>query len=249
MTKRLEGKVALVTGAGSGIGEATAVRLAADGAAVSCWDVNEDAVVGVAARINEAGGKAIACAVDVSQSDQVTAAAERTIAELGGLHCVVNNAGITRDKSAKGMTEAQWDAVINVNLKGTFLVCQAAIRHMSGQGYGRISNTASVAVEGNFGQANYAASKAGVVGLTKTLAIEGAKAGITVNAVAPGATDTPMFANVPDEIKTMIVKSIPLRRMASPAEIASVHAFLCSDDAAYVTGQLIFADGGATLGT
>ncbi len=245
---RLENKVAIVTGAARGIGQATAERFAREGAAVSVWDVNGDAVESVAAGIREGGGKSIACSVDVSNGEQVRAAVARTVAELGGLHCVVNNAGITRDKSFKKMTEEQWDLVISVNLKGTFLVCQAAMLHMLEHGGGRISNTASVAVNGNFGQANYSASKAGIVGLTRTLAIEGAKAGITVNAVAPGATDTPMFDAVPDEIKAAICKSIPLRRMADSDEIAAVHAFLCSDDASYVTGQLLYADGGATLG-
>jgi 3-oxoacyl-[acyl-carrier protein] reductase len=242
------GKVAIVTGAGRGIGEATAQRLAADGAAVSVWDVNAEAAEAVAGAIREAGGNAIACAVDVSNKEQVDAAVAKTVEELGGLHILVNNAGITRDKSAKKLGEAEWDLVLAVNLKGTFLVCQAAMNVMLESGYGRIVNTASVAVDGNFGQANYSASKAGVVGLTRTLALECAKAGITVNCVAPGATDTPMFDAVPDEIKQAICKSIPLRRMAEPAEVASVHAFLTSDDASYVTGQLVYVDGGATLG-
>ncbi len=244
----LKDKVALVTGAGQGIGAATAVRFAQEGAAVAVCDVNEESAGNVADEINASGGKAIAIGMDVSNGEQVRAGVQRTISELGGLHCVVNNAGITRDKSAKKMSEEAWDLVLAVNLKGTFLVCQAAILHMLEQGYGRISNTASVSVDGNFGQANYSASKAGVVGLTRTLALECAKAGITVNAVAPGATDTPMFAEVPEEIKAAITKSIPLRRMAKPSEIAAVHAFLCSDDASYVTGQLLYADGGATLG-
>jgi len=242
------GKVAIVTGAGRGIGEATARRFAADGCSVSVWDVNAEAAEAVAGAIRESGGKAIACAVDVSSKDQVDAAVARTVEELGGLHFVVNNAGITRDKSAKKLSEADWDLVLAVNLKGTFLVCQAAINVMLENGYGRIVNTASVAVTGNFGQANYSASKAGIVGLTRTLALECAKGGITVNCVAPGATDTPMFDAVPEEIKQAICKSIPLRRMAEPSEVAAVHAFLCSDDASYVTGQLLFVDGGATLG-
>ncbi len=245
---RLSGKVAIVTGAARGIGEATALRLAEDGAAVSVWDVNADAAESVAARIREKGGKAIACGVDVSQKAQVDGAVARTVAELGGLHLVVNNAGITRDKSARKLGEDAWDLVLAVNLKGTFLVCQAAMNVLCEQGYGRIVNTASVAVTGNFGQANYSASKAGVVGLTRTLALECAKSGVTVNCVAPGATDTPMFDAVPDEVKQGICKSIPLRRMAEPREVAAVHAFLCSDDASYVTGQVLFVDGGATLG-
>lgn len=245
---RFSNKVALVTGAGSGIGAATAKRFASEGASVACLDVNEDGLRKVVEEIRGAGGKAMYAVCNVAKKADVDAAFAKTLAELGGLHCVVNNAGITRDKMARKMTEEDFDLVIGVNLKGTFLVCQAAINVMSDKKYGRIVNTASVAIRGNIGQPNYSASKAGIVGLTRTLALECARAGITVNCVAPGATDTAMFANVPEDIKAAIVKSIPLQRMAAPADIAAVHAFLCSDDAAYVTGQLIYVDGGVTLG-
>ena len=210
--------------------------------------MNEDGLRKVVEEIKAGGGRAIHAVCNVAKKSDVDAAVAKTVTELGGLHCVVNNAGITRDKMAKKMTEEDWDLVISVNLKGPFLVCQAAINVMSDKKYGRISNTASVAIRGNIGQPNYSASKAGIVGLTRTLALECARANITVNCVAPGATDTAMFANVPEDIKQAIVKSIPLQRMAAPADIAMVHAFLCSDEANYVTGQLIYVDGGATLG-
>jgi 3-oxoacyl-[acyl-carrier protein] reductase len=245
---RFANKVAVVTGAASGIGAATAKRLASEGAAVACLDVKEDGLAKVVEEINGSGGKAIAVACDVSKKADVDAAFAKTLAEFKAVHLVINNAGITKDRTARKLTEDAWDAVIGVNLKGTFLVCQAAINAMAGKNPGRIVNTASVAVRGNPGQPNYSASKAGVIGLTRTLALELAKDQITVNCVAPGATDTAMFAAVPQEIKDAIVNQIPLKRMARPEDIAAVHAFLCSDDASYVTGQTIFADGGVTLG-
>ncbi len=182
----------------------------------------------------------------------VAAALER----FGRLDILINNAGITRDALAvrvkdgqvKTMSEEQWDAVIDVNLKGTFLMSQAAAVPMIEKKFGRIVNTASVGALGNIGQANYSASKAGVIGLTKTLALEFARYGITVNAVAPGGVNTRMTAAIPDNIKGQLVERIPLRRMAEPEEIAGVHAFLAGPDASYITGQVIWVDGGLTLG-
>jgi 3-oxoacyl-[acyl-carrier protein] reductase len=149
---------------------------------------------------------------------------------------------------AARMTDEQWDAVLDVNLKGTFLCCQAAFATMREQNAGCIVNTASISAEGNIGQANYAASKAGVIGLTRTLALEWARYGIRVNCVAPGGTDTRMTAGIPEQIREQVLSRIPLKRFARPEEIAAVHAFLVSDDASYITGQVIFADGGVTVG-
>jgi 3-oxoacyl-[acyl-carrier protein] reductase len=170
------------------------------------------------------------------------------VASFGGLHVLINNAGMTRDGFAKKLGEDKWDQVMAVNLKGTFLMCQAAMPVMMEKNQGRIVNTASVAVLGNPGQANYSASKAGVIGLTRTLALELSRNQITVNCVAPGATDTAMFNGVPEEIKAKIVSTIPLKRMAQPSEVAALHAFLASDDAAYITGQVVFCDGGSSVG-
>ncbi len=246
---RFEGKVALVTGAGGGIGEATALRFAREGAAVAVNDVNGEAAEKVVAAIKEAGGKAISVVGTVTDKAAVDAMVERTVSELGGLYILVNNAGINRDSFVKKMSVENWDAVIDVNLKGTFLCAQsAAMAMIAGEKGGRILNTSSIGVVGNFGQANYSASKAGVIGLTRTLALELASKKITVNAVAPGGTETPMLLGVPEKVRDGFISKIPLRRFAQPDEIAATHAFLASDDAAYITGQTIFVDGGITLG-
>jgi len=167
---------------------------------------------------------------------------------FGRLDILINNAGINRDAMAAKMTEEQWDSVLSVNLKGTFFCAQAALPGMRERGWGRVVNTSSIGSLGNIGQANDAASKAGVIGLTKTLALEYAKYGMTVNAVAPGPVMTAMLAGVPDTIRERIIAQVPVGRIASPDEIASVHVFLASDEAAFITGQVIFADGGMSVG-
>lgn len=256
---RLEGKAAIVTGGASGIGRATVLKLAHEGAKVAILDVASQMELAnkVCGEVTAAGGSAIAVAANVASSAQVQAAVEATLKAFGRLDILVANAGITRDaftvrKSKEGeikkMSEEQWDAVLNVNLKGTWLCAQAAAVPMMDQKYGRMSLTASFAVNGNMGQANYVSSKAGVLGLTRTLAMEFARYGITVNCVAPGATKTPMTASIPEDLVKRLIAKVPLGRMAEPEEIANVHAFLVSDEASYVTGQCIFVDGGDTLG-
>src|SRR5712691_10184043 len=240
---RLDGRVALVTGAAQGIGEATARMMAAEGVRVACADVNVD---GVQALASELGGLALGGSV----SDAAAAAdwVKQIVDRLGQLDVLINNAGITRDAMSHKMTMDQWDAVLEVNLKGSFVCAQAAMMAMRERNTGAIVNTASVGAFGNIGQANYSASKAGIIGLTKTLALEGARYGIRVNAVAPGFVDTPMTAVIPDNIREQQIARIPLRRTAKPLDIARVHLFLVSDDSGYITGQTIVIDGGLTLG-
>jgi NAD(P)-dependent dehydrogenase (short-subunit alcohol dehydrogenase family) len=245
---RLEGKVALVTGAGNGIGEATARRLAREGAIVVANDVDVEQARAVVAALRKEGARAVAVAADVTRHADVEAMMRQVVSELGRIDVLINNAGINRDAMSHKMTEEQWDQVLSVNLKGTFLCAQAALTRMRERGWGRVVNTSSVGSLGNIGQANYAASKAGVIGLTRTLALEYAKYGITVNCVAPGPVMTRMLAGVPEAIREKIVARVPVGRIARPDEIAGVHAFLASDDAAYITGQVLFVDGGISVG-
>jgi NAD(P)-dependent dehydrogenase (short-subunit alcohol dehydrogenase family) len=245
---RLEGRVALITGAGSGIGEATARRFAREGAIVVVNDVDIELARPVVTELQKEGARALSVAADVTKRAEVEAMVHHVVAEFGRLDVLVNNAGINRDAMSHKMTEEQWDQVLTVNLKGTFLCAQAALTQMREHGWGRVINTSSVGSLGNIGQANYAASKAGVIGLTRTLALEYAKFGITVNCVAPGPVMTRMLASVPEAIREKIVARVPTGRIARPEEIAGVHAFLASEDAAYITGQVLFVDGGMSVG-
>ena len=245
---QLEGRVALVTGAGSGIGEATARRFAREGAIVVANDVDVELARSVVTALQKEGVRALAVGADVTKRADVEAMMNHVVEEFGRLDVLVNNAGINRDAMSHKMTEEQWDQVLSVNLKGTFLCAQGALTRMRERGWGRVINTSSIGSLGNIGQANYAASKAGVIGLTRTLALEYAKYGITVNCVAPGPVMTRMLASVPEAIREKIVARVPTGRIARPEEIAAVHAFLASEDAAYITGQVLFVDGGMSVG-
>lgn len=245
---RLKNKVALITGAGSGIGEATAILFAEEGAKVAVLDVNPEAAEDVASKIRASGGEAISISADVTRRADCESAVKTTLDKFGALHILINNAGINRDALVKKMTEEQWDSVIAVNLKGTFLMCQAAAVPMMQANYGRIVNTASIGALGNIGQANYSASKSGVIGLTNTLALELARYNIAVNCISPGATETQMTAGIPADIKKAIEAKIPLKRFAKPREIACLSLFLASNEASYITGQTVFVDGGISVG-
>ncbi len=253
---RLQDKVALITGAGAGIGRATALRFAKEGACVVASDMDEAGINETARLVAEAGGTAQVVTGSVTARADVQKMVDTALAAFGRLDILINNAGITKDGltvrvkdgEVKFMSDEQWDAVLNVNLKGTWLVAQMAAVPMIKQKYGRIVNTASVGARGNVGQANYSASKAGVIGLTKTLALEWARFNIAVNCVAPGGVKTRMTAAIPDNIMAQLIERIPLKRMADPDEIAAVHVFLASDEASYLTGQVLWADGGLTVG-
>ena len=238
-------KISIVTGASQGIGEAIANELAGEGAEVIIVDVVRDKAEEVARSINEGGGKASVFCLDVSDFAQVTEVTEEIIKKHGAVHHLVNNAGITRDNLLMRMKEDEWDAVLTVNLKGVFNLSRAIIRSMMGNRYGRIVNISSVVgVMGNAGQTNYSASKAGVIGFTKSLAREVASRGVTVNAVAPGYVATAMTDTLPENVKEMFLEIIPMKRFGTPEEVSRVVKFLLSEDAAYITGQVININGG-----
>jgi 3-oxoacyl-[acyl-carrier protein] reductase len=252
MTKRSEGRVALVTGGARGIGAATAERLAEDGAAIAIGDINGAAAAETAARIAAAYGvPAIGVAADVGVADQVQRMVEEIARRLGSLDILVNNAGVTRDNLVHKMTEEDWDTVATVHMKGAFLCSRAAQAEMVKRNWGRIVNLSSGSALGNRGQTNYSTAKAGLQGMARTLAIELGRFGITVNAVAPGFIDTEMtratairLGRDPEEFKAAAAKNIPVQRVGVPRDIANVIAFLASDDASFVNGQVIYVAGG-----
>ncbi|PJN40542.1 beta-ketoacyl-ACP reductase [Streptomyces sp. CB02959] len=246
-----EQRVAIVTGAARGIGAATAVRLAAEGRAVAVLDLDEATCKDTVEKITAAGGKALAVGCDVSDSDQVAAAVERVAAELGAPTVLVNNAGVLRDNLLFKMSDSDWDTVMNVHLRGAFLMSRACQKHMVDATFGRIVNLSSSSALGNRGQVNYSAAKAGLQGFTKTLAIELGKFGVTANAVAPGFIATDMTAATAErvgmdfeEFKTAAATQIPVQRVGNPDDIANAVAFFTGEAAGFVSGQVLYVAGG-----
>jgi len=242
----LEGKVAVITGAARGIGRAIAEALAAAGCKVVISDIQgaEEAAQEIQAR----GAETLGLSVDVTQAESVEQMLKSTLEHFGRLDILVNNAGITRDGLLMRMKEADWDLVLSVNLKGAFLCCKAACRALMKSPSGRIINIASIVGQiGNAGQANYSASKAGLIGLTKTLAKEFASRNVTVNAIAPGFIQTAMTDQMPEKAREQLLGSIPLGRMGQPDDVAAAVAFLASEEAAYITGHVLNVDGGLAM--
>jgi 3-oxoacyl-[acyl-carrier protein] reductase len=248
VTVDLTGQVALVTGASRGIGRAIALQLARCGASVAGVARTKEGLEATLAAIREAGGTAEGFAANVAETADVNRVVEEVEAAFGGkIQVLVNNAGITKDGLYLRMDDEAWDAVIDTNLKGTFLFCRAVGALMMRQRYGRIVNIASVSgIMGNPGQANYSASKAGVIGFTKTIARELASRGVTVNAVAPGFITTDMTDVLPEKVKVEVKERIPVRRLGNPEDIADLVAYLSSPSASFITGQIIAVDGGMT---
>jgi 3-oxoacyl-[acyl-carrier protein] reductase len=251
MARESQDRVAIVTGGARGIGAGISRRLAADGFAVAVLDMDAAGAEATAKSIEADGGRALGVAVDVADTESVTAAVDRVVAELGEPTVLVNNAGITRDNLLFKLKDDDWDAVMAVNLKGPFLLTRAVQKYMTTAKWGRIVNISSISALGNRGQANYAASKAGIQGFTKTLAIELGKFGVTVNAIGPGFVDTEMTRGIAertgipfDDIAGSYAKDIPVGRVGKPEDIAAVVSFFARDDASWVSGQVIYVAGG-----
>ncbi|MDO9457751.1 SDR family NAD(P)-dependent oxidoreductase [Nocardioides sp.] len=253
---RYDGRVAVITGSARGIGFGIATRLAEEGASIAVIDLDEAAAAEAAGKLPlTEGAKAVGIGADISDGEAVDAAIARVVAELGGIHVLVNNAGVTRDNLLFKMTELDWDLVMNVHLKGAFLMTKAAQTHFVEQKYGKILNLSSVSALGNRGQANYSAAKMGIQGFTRTLGIELGRYGINANAIAPGFIATEMTdataARVGvsvEDFRAAAAEANPVKRVGFPEDIAAAAAFLCSDEASYITGQTLYVDGGAKLG-
>lgn len=245
-------RVAIVTGAARGIGAAIARRLATDGMAVGVVDLDEQGSARTAKEIIEDGGRAIPLGADVADEKAAGTAVQQTVAELGPVTVLINSAGIIRDNLIFRMSASDWDSVMDVHLRGAFLMSRAAQTHMTQATWGRIVNISSTSALGNRGQANYAAAKAGLIGFTKTLALELGKFGVTANAIAPGFIETDMTQATAtrqgidyDDWKIAVARDIPIGRIGQPEDIAAVASFLCREEAGYVSGQVIFVNGGA----
>ncbi|QYJ04258.1 3-oxoacyl-ACP reductase FabG [Nocardioides panacisoli] len=252
---RFDGRVVVISGAARGIGFGTATKFAEEGASVAIVDLDEAAASEAAAKLPVTGdAKAIGVGADVADGASVDAAIERVVSELGGIHVLVNNAGITRDNLMFKMSEDDWDLVINVHLKGAFLMTKAAQKHFTEQKYGKVVNTSSISALGNRGQVNYSSAKMGLQGFTKTLGIELGPFGINVNAVAPGFIATEMTDATAarlkmdvEEFRQLNAEANPVKRVGFPEDIAAAVLFLASDEASYITGQTLYVDGGASL--
>lgn len=248
MSGRFAGRVAVVTGGAKGIGLAVTRAFIAGGASVVLSGRDEAAMEGVCAELKRGGGKALAIKVDVSREADARALSERTLQAFGKADILINNAGVTRDGLLVRMSDEDWNQVLDTNLKGAFHCIRAFARPMIKQRWGRIVNVSSViGLTGNAGQSNYAASKAGLLGLTKSVAKELASRDITVNAVAPGFIDTAMTQALGEKVREQMLAQVPLGRLGTPEEVANAVAFLCSEDAAYITGQVLTVDGGMVM--
>lgn len=245
---RLKDQVVIITGGADGIGKASSIRFANEGATSVIWDLNEEKGLALVKDIKANGGNARFMKVNTASWEEVEAAAKQVYDTYQRIDVLINNAGITRDSSLKKMSPEQWQQVIDVNLSGVFYCTKAVSEYMVVRNYGRIINTSSVvALYGNFGQANYVATKAGVIGMTKTLARELGRKGITVNAVAPGFIATEMVAKMPENILQGMKEKTPVGRLGTPEEIAATYAFLASDEAGFINGTVISVDGGITI--
>jgi 3-oxoacyl-[acyl-carrier protein] reductase len=245
---RLKDKVTLITGAGQGIGKTTALEFAKEGAKLVLCDIVEDTVNQVLSELADHECEAIAIQMDVTKSDDVNDAIKKTLDRFGRIDCLINNAGITADSTLLKMTEEAWDRVIDINLKGVYKMGQAVAKVMAEQKEGVILNASSiVGVYGNFGQTNYAATKWGVIGMTKTWAKELGRKGVRINAVAPGFIATEMIEKVPEKVVNMMKEKSPLNRLGTPLDVANVYKFLASDEASFITGAVISVDGGVVI--